>query len=77
MREQQLIDEWSRLLVAWTEAHDSAFRQQQLLDQKITNHFVYDKAAPSHAEQQQIDVLWQREAETRSRLDAFIGKHAA
>lgn len=77
MREQKLIDEWSRLLVTWTEAHDLAFRQQQMLDQKITNHFVYDKAAPSHSEQQQMDILWQREAATRSQLDTFISQHVS
>jgi len=75
MREQAVLDEWSELLVKWTEAHELALARQRLLDQKITNHFVYDKAAPAHSDQQEIDALWQSESAARSKLDAFISQH--
>ena len=69
MRDQTLIDTWSQLLVKWTEAH--------ALDQKMTNHFVYDKAAPEHRERQEVDALWLQEEQARIALDDFIDLHAA
>jgi hypothetical protein len=76
MREQALIDQWSQLLVKWTKTHELAFNRQQTLDQKMTNHFVYDKAPPSHSEYQEVDALWQQEIEAREALDDFMEQHA-
>lgn len=75
MREQKLIDDWSKLLVRWTEAHMHALERQKALDEKMTNHFVYGKAAPEHSEQQQVDALWQQESEARGALDRFMQHH--
>ena len=77
MRDQTLIDTWSQLLVKWTEAHALALERQQALDQKMTNHFVYDKAAPEHRERQEVDALWLQEEQARIALDDFIEQHAA
>ena len=77
MRDQTLIDTWSQLLVKWAEAHALALQHQQALDQKMTNHFVYDKAAPEHQEQRQVDELWQQEEQARAALDDFVDRHAA
>ena len=51
--------------------------RQQALDQKMTNHFVYDKAAPEHRERQEVDALWLQEEQARIALDDFIDQHAA
>ena len=77
MRDQTLIDTWSRLLVTWAEAHALALERQQALDQKMTNHFVYDKAAPEHHERHDVDALWLQEEQARIALDDFIEQHAA
>ena len=77
MRDQTMIDTWSQLLVKWTEAHAHALAHQQALDQKMTNHFVYDKAPPEHHEQQRVDELWQLEEQARLALDEFVDRHAS
>ena len=77
MRDQTLIDTWSQLLVRWTEAHALALQRQQALDQKMTNHFIYDKAAPEHHERQEVDELWRKEEEARLALDDFVERHAS
>jgi hypothetical protein len=77
MRDQTLIETWSQLLITWSEAHTQALERQQALDQKMTNHFVYDKAAPEQHERQQVDELWQHEERTRTALDDFVKRNTA
>jgi|GEM_PF-3954166 len=76
MAEQHLMDIWGKLEVEWRDALEHAMTRQREYDSRMTNHLVYNLAAPDIDEREEISRLWQEVYEKRKAANDFIVEHA-
>ena len=76
MAEQRLIDVWGKLEVEWRDALEHALTRQREYDSRMTNHLIYNLAAPDVEERDEIARLWQDVSNKRKAANDFIVEHA-